>query len=205
MSTNLDNAWGDEEGLDISDDGFGWEDDDDLFGNSEDANNTSHIIDVPEIKGIEEDNDDNDNGEDDDSRLGFPSATPVTASIPPPVSSPSPTEEESQIGWEDDDNLFGNSEDDGYGEEVLETTTTTTAAAKFQRNQSKNSDSILRRRRRGKINITMLSTTTKIMMYPNISRTMDYRLLRFYRLRTGNMSRVATLYSYVLINMIVTK
>ena len=136
MSANLDNAWGDEEGLDISDDGFGWEDDDDLFGNSEDANNTSHIIDVPEIKGIEEDNDDNDNGEDDDSRLGFPSATPVTASIPPPVSSPSPTEEESQIGWEDDDNLFGNSEDDGYGEEVLETTTI--AAANFQRSQSKN-------------------------------------------------------------------
>ena len=135
MSANLDNAWGDEEGLDISDDGFGWEDDDDLFGNNEDAT-TSHIIDVPEIKGDEEDNDDNDNGEDDDSGLGFPSATPVTASIPPPVSSPSPTEEESQIGWEDDDNLFGNSEDDGYGEEVLETTTTTTAAAKFQRNQS---------------------------------------------------------------------
>jgi hypothetical protein len=133
MSANLDNAWGDEEGLDMSDDGFGWEYDDDLFGNSED-DTISHIIDVPEIKGNEGDN--NDNGEDEDSCLGFPSATPVTASVPPPISSPSPTEEESQIGWEDDDNLFGNSEDAGYGEEVLEKTVTT-AATNSQRNQSK--------------------------------------------------------------------
>jgi hypothetical protein len=135
MSANLDNAWGDEECLDMSDDGFGWEDDNDLFGNSEDAT-ISHIIDVPEIRGNEDDNDDN--GEDNDFGLGFPSATPVTASVPPPVSSPSPTEEESQIGWEDDDNLFGNSEDAGYGEEVLETTTTTTTAAiNSKRNQRK--------------------------------------------------------------------
>jgi hypothetical protein len=136
MSANLDNAWGDEEGLDVSDDGFGWEDDDDLFGNSEDATTTSHIEHVPEINVNEDNDNDGSDGEDNDFGLGFPSATPVTASVPSPVATP--TEEDAQIGWEDDDDLFGNSEDAGYGEELLEaTTTTTTAATNSQHHQNK--------------------------------------------------------------------
>ena len=103
MSTN---GWGDDLDLDIGD-AVGWEDDDDLFGNNDDAGHG----DLPEIKGKEDGNDG-----DEDFGLGFPSATPVAASVPS-VSSPTT---ESQIGWEDDEDLFGNSEDAGYGE-ILET------------------------------------------------------------------------------------
>jgi len=120
MSTN---GWGDNLDLDIGD-AVGWEDDDDLFGNSDDAGHG----DLPEIKGKEDGN----NG-DEDFGLGFPSAAPVAALVPS-VSSPTT---ESQIGWEDDEDLFGNSEDASYGE-ILETTiTATTIKTNSRNNQNK--------------------------------------------------------------------